>query len=499
MIAPLLAMVLALSPTDLEHQAGSQIVREYERIGRSAPAYDPALSQAARSLARDALVSSAADAADVLAITERVSQAGAADPTPRAIVVRASPVDYALETFLKRGDLSGEPATAVGVGAAVDGDRAVIVALLSDRKGSLQPFPHQLPKAGSTHGLCGELQSPLAHAEVYATQPSGSVERVPLTREAGPHFCAQITFPTQGRYTLEVVGRGPRGPEVTSLFFVEVGPHRASDPRFALVEPRDVPQARSAILARVNALRAAQHLGVLTLDPKASDIAQAYADRMAKENFFAHVSPDGSDLRRRLTSAGYAYERAGENLGYASGPLAAHFAIEHSPGHRRNLLEPDFQALGVGVAPVHQGDQTQSIVVEVLTRPVHASNQPLVDAYRSLAQRRSARHLPPLERSEVLEQIAMAHARRALALDSPKAKLPSGSVHDQVFAALRDVKTASVDIFVADEASALPESRSIADAHNDQVGIGAVKGDSRTYGRDKYWVVVIYTSRGQSR
>jgi hypothetical protein len=32
------------------------------------------------------------------------------------------------------------------------------------------------------------------------------------------------------------------------------------------------------------------------------------------------------------------------------------------------------------------------------------------------------------------------------------------------------------------------------DARNTQVGVGVVRGDSRTFGKDRYWVVVIYTA-----
>jgi len=49
-----------------------------------------------------------------------------------------------------------------------------------------------------------------------------------------------------------------------------------------------------------------------------------------------------------------------------------------------------------------------------------------------------------------------------------------------------------VDFYVSDDPSTLPDSRSLEDSRNDRVGIGAVQGDSTTYGQDKFWVVVIY-------
>ena len=103
-------------------------------------------------------------------------------------------------------------------------------------------------------------------------------------------------------------------------------------------------------------------------------------------------------------------------------------------------------------------------------------------------------HLPPLKRSEALERIAASHVRQALRHDAPSAKLPGSEVHDRVFDALGGVKTATVDVYVADDPSAIPRSRGVADARNDWVGVGAVQGDSPTFGKQKYWVVVIYAS-----
>jgi hypothetical protein len=63
-----------------------------------------------------------------------------------------------------------------------------------------------------------------------------------------------------------------------------------------------------------------------------------------------------------------------------------------------------------------------------------------------------------------------------------------------VFQALPDAGTAAVDFFVLTDPSALPESRSLADATNNRVGIGVVRGDSRRFGSRRYWVAVIYAA-----
>src|SRR5205823_2566665 len=208
-----------------------------------------------------------------------------------------------------------------------------------------------------------------------------------------------LTFPVAGRHTVEVIGRGPRGPEVVSLFFEQVGAAGKKDARSHTDEPRTLDAARVAIVERVNALRKGNALSALGRDDALDAIAQAYSDRMSRENFFAHVAPDGTDLRSRLTDAGYLYHASGENLGMAGGPLGAHFGIELSPGHRKNLLDPAFEKIGVGVTWKQVSDRTQAIVTEVMASPEDTHADPLTEAYDAIAAKRGELKLSKLSRS----------------------------------------------------------------------------------------------------
>ena len=500
MLVLALGALLAATPltaSSLEQRAGQYVLQEFERVGRRSPKVDPALTEAARQLARDALDKSPSGAVDLLALTEAISTAGATDPSPRSYVIRAWDRQHALDTLLARKDLNQEPASHTGVGVAEEGERVSIVVLLAERKATLQRFPRTLDKPGPGQSLCGELTSPLRWAEVYVTRPDGTVERPPLTRESGPSFCTRLLFPAQGRYSVEIIGRGERGPEVAALFVVDVGASHQRGERERVVEPTTVEDARVEVLARINALRRTHGVRELVLDDTLNKVAQAYSDRMAREGFFAHVAPDGSDLRSRLTAADASYRTAGENLGMAAGPLAAHFGIEHSPGHRSNLLGSQFTHAGLGITFQKVDGREQAILTEIFSAnatPSVPPTDPLQEAYERLGQHRAARGLPPLERSPVLERIAMDHARRALALEQPKVQLPGSKVHDRVFSALEDAKSAAVDFYVAESPALLPDSKSLGDRKNTVVGVGAVRGDSRTYGNGQYWMVVIYAA-----
>jgi uncharacterized protein YkwD len=119
-----------------------------------------------------------------------------------------------------------------------------------------------------------------------------------------------------------------------------------------------------ATLCLLNDERAAAGLRPLQYSAALTQPSAAYSARMVTENFFAHVSPDGTTLETRLTAARYINPNGdwfvGENLAWGQGDLATarNIAIAwmNSPGHRHNILEPDFTQVGIGIVPGTPGD-----------------------------------------------------------------------------------------------------------------------------------------------
>jgi len=499
MIALVLGVLLAATPatpTPLERRAMNHVHQEFERVGRRSPHPDPALTEAARRLAQEALDSGVSGAVELLTVTEAVSDAGGADPSPRSYVIRAGDGDMAVQTLLARKDLSQEPASHVGVGMARRGVYTTLVVLLAERKATLQPYPRVLDTPGLGQTLCGQLVAPLRSAEVYVTLPDGRVERPTLTRDTQEAVCTRLLFPFPGRYTVEIVGRAERGPEVAALFLVDVATSRKRGERERVVEPTSVEEARAEVLERINAMRRAHKLQPLKADDALTAVAQAYSERMAREGFFSHVAPDGSDLRGRLSAAGVRFRSSGENLGMASGPIAAHFGIELSPGHRGNLLSGQFNLAGIGVVFHTVDGRPQVLLTELFSSGGEAPStlEPREEMHQVLATHRAGHALSPLRRLPVLDQLAQEQAQRALALNLPPAELPGVPVHERIFDTVEGARSASVDFYVTDSPSALPDSKNLGERKNTVMGVGTVKGDSPTLGKGRYWVVVIYAA-----
>jgi uncharacterized protein YkwD len=80
-------------------------------------------------------------------------------------------------------------------------------------------------------------------------------------------------------------------------------------------------------------------------------VATAYSARMATEDFFAHVAPDGSDSQGRVDASPYAGAFRGENL--AGGYLYAEDVVDgwlHSDGHCRVMMSAHANEMGLGYA-----------------------------------------------------------------------------------------------------------------------------------------------------
>lgn len=180
--------------------------------------------------------------------------------------------------------------------------------------------------------------------------------------------------------------RGRLCTELTTADWTRLGWHATPGGVWVVVAVPSQPPARtdaaaisSSVLRLANALRArgarcgSETFGPappLTLDPLLSRAAQVQADEMAKYQFLAHEGRDGSTPSVRATRAGYAWRVVGENV--AAGPESAEEVTrgwEQSPAHCRNLMDPEFTALGIAFASNPKATGHSTWWSMVLARP----------------------------------------------------------------------------------------------------------------------------------
>ncbi|MGW4897418.1 CAP domain-containing protein, partial [Kitasatospora sp. NPDC004240] len=100
----------------------------------------------------------------------------------------------------------------------------------------------------------------------------------------------------------------------------------------------------------VNAQRAQNGCGPVTVEARLTTAAQNHSEDMAARGYFDHASPEGHHADYRIEQAGYRWSAWGENIARGQkDPAAVMNAWMNSPGHRANILNCSFKQLGVGV------------------------------------------------------------------------------------------------------------------------------------------------------
>ncbi|MFJ4951720.1 CAP domain-containing protein [Streptomyces sp. NPDC088760] len=103
------------------------------------------------------------------------------------------------------------------------------------------------------------------------------------------------------------------------------------------------------VLKLVNEERAKAGCSPLAANSSLTKLAESFSADMAARGFFDHTDPDGRTPWDRAAAAGVT-DLGGENIARGQADAAAVMqAWMSSPGHRANILNPDFKTLGVGV------------------------------------------------------------------------------------------------------------------------------------------------------
>lgn len=130
--------------------------------------------------------------------------------------------------------------------------------------------------------------------------------------------------------------------------------------------------SQKTLLQATNSQRQLNSKDTLQLNDALSRAAQAKADDMVAKNYWSHRTPDGKDPWMFIDKAGYAYQKAGENLAYGfSDSQATISAWMNSETHRNNLLDTAYTEVGFGFANGNNFRDTgpETVVVAMYGRP----------------------------------------------------------------------------------------------------------------------------------
>jgi len=124
------------------------------------------------------------------------------------------------------------------------------------------------------------------------------------------------------------------------------------------------------VFKQTNQERQKEGLGVLKYNPDLSISAQAKANDMFSKGYWAHTSPDGTSPWDFFKQIDYKYSYAGENLAkdfYDTESLMK--AWIKSPTHRENVVNTNYQEIGIGVVNGTLNGYKTTIVVQHFGTP----------------------------------------------------------------------------------------------------------------------------------
>ena len=129
------------------------------------------------------------------------------------------------------------------------------------------------------------------------------------------------------------------------------------------------------ILRELNQVRSEHGLQPLRTVRPLRLAADSHAASRARVGYFSHTSADGTTFDKRIgrfyRASRSSYWAVGENLLWASPTISPEEAVRlwmASPGHRRNILNPQYRQIGIAAvrtaeAPAFYGGREVTIVV----------------------------------------------------------------------------------------------------------------------------------------
>lgn len=108
-------------------------------------------------------------------------------------------------------------------------------------------------------------------------------------------------------------------------------------------------QFESQVVQLTNQFRSQYGLRPLSWNSQLGTAAQNHTLDMARMRRMSHSGSDGSQVGTRVQRVRYPFRQVGENVAHNQRTAQAVLSSwMQSPGHRKNILNPNFTEIGVG-------------------------------------------------------------------------------------------------------------------------------------------------------
>ncbi len=167
--------------------------------------------------------------------------------------------------------------------------------------------------------------------------------------EAEANFVSLVDLLSNGtgivsgrRYDLDEFGIGPRTEACPAS--KSTGP----TPRGACTYDAFDASGEKQLVDLINQERTKQGIPPLQVDPRLTQAAQKHAEVMVQHHTLSHQFDGEPPMAVRLSNENLPSDQQAENVSVAPTVAENHASMMHSPYHRDNIMNPDYNVVGVG-------------------------------------------------------------------------------------------------------------------------------------------------------
>ena len=240
------------------------------------------------------------------------------------------------------------------------------------------------------------------------------------------------------------------------------------------------PEAEEEILRLLNQERQTRGLPALASSEPLQHAARQHSQRMADAHQIGHKLAGEHDLSRRLGRETQHFDVSGENVAVAASAARAHAALMHSPAHRANILDSDYNSVGIGV--VRSGREIY--VTQDFARLVEDASVEKIEerVAADLNRERGAAGQPTLRRIDSPELRRQACEMATHNQLNPRLAMPKGTSY---------TASSTVAFTAIDPAQIASSLGSLRSRPARAFSVGACYESSASYENPVFWVVVV--------
>jgi uncharacterized protein YkwD len=236
--------------------------------------------------------------------------------------------------------------------------------------------------------------------------------------------------------------------------------------------------AEQQILDQLNMQRQKAGFAALAWNDQVAEAARRHSQTMAENGGISHQFTGEAALPERVAALGVRFTVSAENVARTEYVEDVHLALMNSPGHRANMLNPAYNAIGIGVVE-HKGKiyVTQDFVYQVQEYSEAQFSTAFAEAYTANPKSRGGARIDS-QPDPLLHDLACA-------TDGDASKL-SGRVEGTYLV-----------VFNASEPRRLPQQLldRAAESRSQRLSFGVCFRPDTEHGYANFWVVAAFDRR----